>query len=1297
MTRRRRAVIALASGLVAGTAEAWVPLPRALRPDGPVAITVALAETAPADSTGDLNAAAVEAMALWNAKLQRVRLAAVPLEGEAWYVNGRSELFFDRRVFDKTWPSGVVAVTATTEDRGVVVETDIIFNASWRWSVYRGPPQSTPVDVRRVAVHELGHLLGLDHPDQAGQTVTAIMNSRVGAVEAPTADDEAGVRGLYDFGPGAAPVIVEQPKPASVTQGAVASLRVGVGGRGPLTYEWRRGGAVVAGANSNRYQFTAGLEDSGDYSVVVRSPAGAAVSELARIDVRAIRPPVLGALSVDTRTVSVTAGASPTLSVALHAGDAPLRFEWKRNGVSLGFTTGPTYVVQDAQFSDAGSYMVTASNAAGAATSLPSQLSVAAGAPPQFLAELAPASVAPGTAVSLSAAAQGSAPMSYQWKKDGIEVAGATGSTLQLSSFQSRDAGAYTLTASNSFGRATSPPIVTSLLGGATTLPAFVVTPSALNELVGATVGLEVTVEGADLGCRWFKDGVLLSDTPQPNVFGGLSIVGSRTAMLRLGRVQVSDSGTYTLEAANAFGTVTSRGITLSVLRSARPQIFSQPSPHSVTVGTTVGLTVSAGPVVENPNQAFSGADFTYQWFKDGRSLAVQSDPRLSFTAALSDNGRYFVRVTSDGGVTDSASVDVVVTTGPSPIITVHPATTYFTASGVEAIRLMPVAFEVFRRRAVRANGGIEDAVMVLVSASGSPVGGVTPGTYVMVATRADVTETSRPFLYTTLPPAPPSVVRSPDSRSADLNDTVELRFDVRSSTPGSFRWFKDGVAIDGALVGGSQFYIPRFSASHVGRYHATYTSPAGSVTSEAAMLELRSVGPPVITVHPLSQSIRSGETSTLRVKAIGGILGYQWAKDGFAVPGATAAQLDIVNVGAAQAGNYAVSVVNQSGTVRSRTAQVRVLLPERRPEIVFQPESQVAVLGGDVALVVGADGGPLPDRYQWRINGVDIPGAIDAKLKLRDVTAGAAGAYSVVVTNSAGSVTSRAATLTVDARGRLVNLATRAAVGRDGDILIAGFVIGGTESRQVLVRGIGDQLSEFGVSGVLRDPVVSLYDATGKLVDSNDDWFRLSEEKRTALEAAAKQVGAFAQRENARDGALLATLAPGSYTVKVAGLANTTGVGLVEVYELGKPGTGRLVNLSSRAVVGTGANILIPGLVLNGLTPRRLLIRAVGPGLAEFGVAATLADPVMTVLRGSEEVARNDNWGEQVGGAGAGAASVAQIRTTMAATGAFGLKEGSRDAVLLLDLSPGSYTVQVAGVAGATGVALVEVYEVGP
>lgn len=319
----------------------------------------------------------------------------------------------------------------------------------------------------------------------------------------------------------------------------------------------------------------------------------------------------------------------------------------------------------------------------------------------------------------------------------------------------------------------------------------------------------------------------------------------------------------------------------------------------------------------------------------------------------------------------------------------------------------------------------------------------------------------------------------------------------------------------------------------------------------------------------------------------------------------------------------------------------------------------------------------------------MDIPAATDAKLRLYDITAEMAGSYSVAVSNTAGTATSQGATLAVDASARLVNLATRASVGRDGDVLVAGFVVGGTDSRQVLIRGIGDQLSEFGVSGVLRDPVVKLYDSKGELKASNDDWFRTTDENKAELQAAAKAVGAFEQRGDARDGALLATLQPGSYTVQVAGLARTTVVGLVEIYELGKPGRNRLVNLSSRAVVGTDTNILIPGLVLRGQAPRRLLIRAIGPGLGDFGVSGTLADPVMAVFRGTEVVARNDNWSDQ--------SDAAKIAQTAAAVGGFALKPGSRDAALLLDLPPGSYTVQVSGAGNTTGVALVEVYEVAP
>ncbi len=147
-------------------------------------------------------------------------------------------------------------------------------------------------------------------------------------------------------------------------------------------------------------------------------------------------------------------------------------------------------------------------------------------------------------------------------------------------------------------------------------------------------------------------------------------------------------------------------------------------------------------------------------------------------------------------------------------------------------------------------------------------------------------------------------------------------------------------------------------------------------------------------------------------------------------------------------------------------------------------------------------------------------------------------------------------------------------------------------------------------------------------------------------------------------------------------------GVGLFELYDevagAGGDAAGalRLVNLSARAEVGTGEQALIAGFTIRGNLPRRILVRAVGPGLGAFGVAGVLADPKLELMRDGASVAANDNW------------DVA-LAPTAAGVGAFALANGSRDAALLVTLLPGGYTAQVSGVNQATGVALVEIYEV--
>ena len=354
--------------------------------------------------------------------------------------------------------------------------------------------------------------------------------------------------------------------------------------------------------------------------------------------------------------------------------------------------------------------------------------------------------------------------------------------------------------------------------------------------------------------------------------------------------------------------------------------------------------------------------------------------------------------------------------------------------------------------------------------------------------------------------------------------------------------------------------------------------------------------------------------------------------------------------------------------------------------EITQQPRSQTIAPGGSVTLTVTVPGATT---YQWRRNGTNIVGATTAAYTLASLTTAANATYSVVVGNGTDSVTSAGAVLLVETPnpGRLINLSVRTSAGTGAQTLIAGFVVGGTGSKQVLVRAIGPTLGVFGVTGALADPQLGLFNASSTQIATNTVWGGGA-----TLTNAFAAVGAFALGATSRDAALLSPLtASGAsgYSAQVVSASGGTGVALVEAYDAdGATSTTRFINLSARTVAGTGAQTLIAGFVLSGNVPRTLLIRGVGPGLNQFGVTGTLANPRLelhtTINNVDTTVATNTGWA----GSPALAAAFTQV-------GAFPLPATSADAALLLTLAPGSYTAQVAGVGGTTGVALVEVYEV--
>ncbi len=265
---------------------------------------------------------------------------------------------------------------------------------------------------------------------------------------------------------------------------------------------------------------------------------------------------------------------------------------------------------------------------------------------------------------------------------------------------------------------------------------------------------------------------------------------------------------------------------------------------------------------------------------------------------------------------------------------------------------------------------------------------------------------------------------------------------------------------------------------------------------------------------------------------------------------------------------------------------------------------------------------------------------------------------------------------LLADAQSRLINLSCRGQVGTNENVMIGGFVIGGAGTKTVLIRGVGPGLTQLQVPGVLPDPLLTIFDVHNQPIASNDNW--------AAADATAfATAGAFGLASGSTDAALVTTLPPGNYTAQVSGLGPiNTGVGLLEIYDIG--GTARLMNLSGRVLVSGGASVGIAGFVVPAAGPRKLLIRAVGPGLNQLSVTTYLPDPQLTLLD------QNQNPIVTV------AANASAAIATQASTEAGGFPLTADDTVLIATLQPGNYTAQVSSRSGAaTGVALVEVYDI--
>ncbi len=257
------------------------------------------------------------------------------------------------------------------------------------------------------------------------------------------------------------------------------------------------------------------------------------------------------------------------------------------------------------------------------------------------------------------------------------------------------------------------------------------------------------------------------------------------------------------------------------------------------------------------------------------------------------------------------------------------------------------------------------------------------------------------------------------------------------------------------------------------------------------------------------------------------------------------------------------------------------------------------------------------------------------------------------------------------DTPSRLVNISTRMQVGTGDDVLIGGFIIQGTQLKKIILRAIGPSLSAGGVAGALQDPKMELYDATGALLDANDNW-------QESLDSG-EIVDSGLAPSDAREAAIVTRLAPGNYTAVISGVNGTTGIGLVESYTLDTSAT-HAANISTRGRVGPGEDVLIGGFIVGGRTTKQIIVRALGPSLGGSGLAV-LADPTLE-LHGSDGqiIAANDDW--------ASGSQQSEISAT-------GLQPADpREAALIATIPSGNYTAVVQGAGGGSGIGLVEIYD---
>lgn len=454
------------------------------------------------------------------------------------------------------------------------------------------------------------------------QTITGEILYRLNG----TSTTEHAAMGPVVLAEASAPAFDTQPQSVSVNLGEPATFTAVVTGVPTPTLQWRKNGEDIAGATGSSYSLAAvGAADAATYTVVATNAVSSTTSSAAELTV--IIPPGITSHPTD---INVVQGESGSLSVTA-TGTAPLTYQWRKDGGDVAGATAATLALSNVQTSDAGSYDVVVTNAAGSATSDPAIVTV--WVPVTISTQPESQTAVAGTSVSLSVAATGSPAPTYQWRKGGSELNGQTAATLDLGAVALEDAGDYDVVITNAAGS------VTSAIATLTVQVPVDISqhPQAQTVAVGAALQLSVSASGFPAPTyQWRKDGQDITD--------------ATSATFSIATATLDDAGDYDVVVSNVLGDVTSNAATVTVV--SVPVVTTQPVGGIFRLGTPIELSVVAS----------GAAPLSYQWRKDNSELTGATSATLTLaSAAFDDAGAYDVVVTNDAGSDTSAVADVVV------------------------------------------------------------------------------------------------------------------------------------------------------------------------------------------------------------------------------------------------------------------------------------------------------------------------------------------------------------------------------------------------------------------------------------------------------------------------------------------------------------------------------------------------------------------------------------------------------------------------------------------------------------